>query len=315
LTGAASTLGLKNPADLYVGLLGSRTIADHIIDRFQLSEVYKARTRMDARETLRSRTQLSSGKDTLIKISVDDTDSRRAAEIANMYVSELNNLNSGMASSDAAQRRQFLERRLKEEKDALSVAEEQMKQKQVNTGVFHLEGQAQVAIAAVAQLRAQIAAEEIALQRLSMGATAENPEVMRTRTEISALRSQLSNLERSSRRDLGDPLLRTSTIPTATLEYVRGVRDLKYHETLFELLSKQYEAARIDEAKAAPELGLVDAAVAPEKKSSPHRLLLILFSFAGSGIFATALAAFMSRLSNDQDARRLRSLKSSLRTW
>jgi tyrosine-protein kinase Etk/Wzc len=315
LTGAASGLGLKSPADLYIGLLGSRTIADHLIEHFKLQTVYQAKTTTSARKKLQRLTRFASGKDTLIKIDVEDKDPQRAAAMANFYVKELNMLNSSLAVSDANQRRGFLESRLKQEKDALSTAEDEMKRTQLSTGVFHLDGQAQVAIATIAQLRAQITAGEVAFQRLTLGATPQNPEVLRTESELAMLRSRLRELERSGPRDAGDPLLTTSSIPQAGLEYVRGVRELKYHETLFELLSKQYEAARIDEARAAPEIGVVDYAIPAERKSGPPRFLLLLVGAFGSAVLAVILALLRNLIKRPEEAARLRSLKSMFWSW
>jgi uncharacterized protein involved in exopolysaccharide biosynthesis len=286
---AGGNLGLKSPSDLYVGLAGGRTIADHIIERFRLRDLYKAKTMVDARAKLRSMSRFSSGKDSLIKIEVDDPSPARAAEIANMYAVELNSQNTAFGTTEATQRRQFLEKQVAEERAQLALAEEGMKQVQTKTGIIQVEAQTSVAIASAAQLKAQITAGEVALKRLEMGAAPQNPEVLRIQTELDALRSQLRSLEVGA-RGAGDPLVATSAIPSGGLEYVRRLRELKYHEFLFEMLSKQYEAARIDENKAAPALQVVDFAVPPDKKSGPHRGLMMLF---GSLASATAASLFV----------------------
>jgi tyrosine-protein kinase Etk/Wzc len=273
---AGHDFGLKTPGDLYVGLLGSRTIADRLIERFHLSSLYDTKTMVDTRGKLKAYTRFSSGKDSLIHVEVDDHDPKRAADLANAYVAELNAQNTLLATSEATQRRLFLENALRDEKTALVSAEEMMKQTQTRTGVIQVEGQTSVAIAAVAQVKAQITAGEVAMQRLKMGATNENPEVLRLEAELNALRVQLRNLQQSP-RSASDPIVPTSAIPQAGLDYLRGLRELKYHEFLFEMLSKQYEAARIDESKVAPALQIVDIAVPPDKKSGPHRGLMIVF--------------------------------------
>lgn len=285
---AGSSIALKSPSDLYVGLAGGRTIADHTIEQFDLRNVYKARTMVDARAKLRSRSRFSTGKDSLIRIEVDDPDPRRAADIANFYISELNRQNSSFGTNEAAQRRLFLERQVTDERTALSSAEESMKKSQTHTGIIQVEAQTSVAIASAAQLRAQITAGEVALKRLETGAAPENPEVVRIQTELNALRAQLRKLELDPRSD-GDPLVSTASIPNAGLEYMRSLRELKYHEFLFEMLSKQYEAARIDESKVAPALQIADSAVPPDQKSGPHRGLIIAFGLAVGAIAASVL--------------------------
>jgi uncharacterized protein involved in exopolysaccharide biosynthesis len=172
-----------------------------------------------------------------------------------------------------------------------------------------------LAIVSIAQLRAQITAGEVSLQRLSMGATDENPDVMRIRTELNAMRAQLRQMEQSGRREAGSTFVSTSKLPSAGLDYLRSVRDLKYHEVLFELLSKQYEAARIDETRAAPELGVVDLAVPPERKSGPQRAYIVLFSaFLAAGIAAIVvnLTQYSKRPGHDEQ---LRALRSAIASW
>ncbi len=147
---------------------------------------------------------------------------------------------------------------------------------QERTGVLQVNSQVESVILSMARLRAEIVSREVALSSLEKAATPQNPEVVRQQTELAALREQLQKLEASGDpRRPGDPLILTSQVPKAGLEYVRALRDLQYNETLFELLSKQYEAARIDEAKDAPVIQMVDSAVPPERKSWPPRALLI----------------------------------------
>jgi len=306
---AGSNLGLKSPGDLYVGLLGSRTIADCLIERFRLRELYRAKTMVDARNKLRSRSRFSAGKDSLIKLEVDDPEPKRAAAIANAYFSELNIQNTSYGTTEARDRRLFLEKQLDEERTALSTAEDEMKRTQVQTGIIHVEAQTSVAIASAAQLRAMITAGEVSLQQLNIGATGENPEVRRVEVELDALQAQLKKLEEAPRGG-GDPLVATSAIPAAGLAYMRRLRDLKYHEFLFEMLSKQYEAARIDESKVAPALQLVDAAVPPDKKSGPHRELIVLFGLLAAAASGSVIAYARHNNGNPPTAEKLRALRS-----
>ena len=296
---AGHDLGLKTPGDLYVGLLGSRTIADLVIDHFKLKSVYKAKTMVDARSKLRNAIKFSTGKDSLVRVEVNDPDPKRAAGMANLFVAELNRKNTAFGTSEAAQRRAFLKRQVYEEKDELAAAEDAMKSTQAKTGIIQVEAQTTVAIASVAQLKAQITAGEVALERLKMGATAQNPEVVKAEAELAALRSQRKDLEETSHGG-SDPILATAALPHSGLEYVRRLRDLKYHEFLFEMLSKQYEAARIDESKAAPAIQIVESRCLPRTKKRPHRGLVIAFGIV-AGLILGSMAAYLEHGGSDPE--------------
>jgi tyrosine-protein kinase Etk/Wzc len=285
-----SQLGLKNPADLYIGILKSRTISDGIINRFHLKDVYHAQLQSESRKTLGSKASFASGKDSLITISVKDRDPKRAADIANAYIDELHDQNSRLALTDASQRRLFFEQQLVKEKDALANAEVALKATEQSTGLLAPGGQAEVLIRSGAQFRAEIASREVQLQAMRAFATDENPQVQTLKREISALQGQLSQVEANGSGSKFE--VSGGRMPQASLEYIRKLRDVKYHETLFELLSRQYEAARIDEAKQAPVIQIVDRAVVPDKQTRPSRGLVVLGAmFAG---FAMAsVAAFL----------------------
>jgi uncharacterized protein involved in exopolysaccharide biosynthesis len=165
----------------------------------------------------------------------------------------------------------------------------------------------------MARMRAEIMAREVALRRLAAGATAQNPEVIREEMEIKELRSQLSTLEASEKHQRsGNPLISASSMPEAGLEYVRRLRQLKYHESLFELLAKQYETARIDESRESPVIQVVDQASRPEKKSGPPRLLIMIFGTILSLIAACALAIMRWRMRDPSQANKLTLLSQAI---
>jgi tyrosine-protein kinase Etk/Wzc len=288
--GAAGALGgLKSPGDVYIGILGSRTIADTLIKRFDLQKVYNTKRLSDAEATLKSHGKFVAGKDTLITITVVENDPHRAADLANAYLDALHEQNGRLALTESGQRRVFFEQQLAHEKDALADAEVDLKRTEEQTGMIAPTGQAQVAIEAIQELRAQITSRQVALGVLQQGATDLNPEVVRTQTEIERLQQQLQKLENdSSQRPLGSVQPPTAKVPELALEYVRKQREVKYHETLFELLARQYEQARLDESRESPLLQVVDRAVVPDKKSGPHRALLLL-----GGIFLGLLAGII----------------------
>ena len=297
--GALSGLGgLKSPGDVYLGILGSRTIADKLIKQFDLQKVYKAKRVSDAEKELKSRSTFVSGKDTLITISVEDHDASRAAKLANGYLDALYEQNGRLALSESSQRRLFFEEQLEHEKNALADAEVDLKKTQEQTGLIAPNGQAQMEIETMAQVRAQITSLEIELAALKQGATDENPEVVRLQTQIAGLQQQLQKLQSDpGQRQPGNLQLPTAKVPELALEFVRKQREVKYHETLFELLARQYEAARLDESRDAPVLQVVDHALVPDKKSGPPRVLLLILScflgalFGAGWIIAKAAGA------------------------
>ncbi|HEY1203925.1 MAG: Wzz/FepE/Etk N-terminal domain-containing protein [Bryobacteraceae bacterium] len=264
---------LRNPAELYIGILKSRTIADALIARFRLQQVYGSKSLIGTRKALERHSSIETGKDLLIRIRIEDRDRTRAAQIANAYVDELHNRNSRLALTSAAQRRLFFEQQLAEERNSLADAEIAMKKMQQSSGLVFPSGQSEALMRSIASLRAEIAAREVQLQGMRMYATGDNPQVQVMETTLAGLHQQLQKLEAGSGEELVVPARK---IPETELEYLRKMRDFKYQETLFELLAKQYESARIDEAREAPLVQVVDSAVAPDRKSWPPRTLFVL---------------------------------------
>ena len=318
MSGVGSSLGLKSPNDLYIGILKSDTIADSLIKQFDLMRLYHAKFLSQARRDLASRSTFLSGKDSLIDISVEDHDPHRAAAMANAYVTELHNLNDHLAITQASQRRLFFEHQLELEKDKLADAEVALERTQESTGAIAPTGQTQSIIQQIAQMQAQITSREVQLDALRMSSTEQNPDVVRLSTEVDSLREQLAALESGSgKHRRGDISIGTANVPGVGLEYIRKERDMRYHQMLYDLLARQYEAARIDEAKAAPIIQVVDPALPPDRKSGPHRLLWTLLG-GFLGFFLSCgwvLAKHVYRLmeSDETHRRRLALLRQELR--
>lgn len=303
LGGLGGLGGIKSSGDVYVGMLGSRTIADALIHRFDLQHVYKTKKLSDTETILKSTTKVVAGKDSLITISVDDRDPNRAADIANGYLDALYDLNGRLALTESAQRRLFFEQQLIHEKDALADAEVELKRTQEQTGLISPSGQTEGTLEAIDQLRAQITSRQVEMSVLQQGATERNPEVVRVQTEIENLQAQVRKLENdSSLRSAGNIQTPLAKVPELGLEYIRKQREVKYHETLFELLARQYESAKLDESREATVLQVVDRAVVPDKKSGPHRALLtlggmLLGFFVGS--LWVILSSFLKKKKSD----------------
>ena len=319
MSGLSGSLGIKNPADLYIGILGSDSVADNMIKRFKLTDLYHAKRLSDAQGALKKSSKFVAGKDGMIAISVSDHDPKRAAAMANAYIDELYNINNRLALGTAAQRRLFFERLLAEEKERLADAEVSLTKTEEATGVIAPSGQTEEIIRQVAQLQAEITGREVELDALRTSSTEQNPDVIRLNSQLNSLRGQLKELENSNGKHLpGDISLTTGNVPQAGLEYVRKERDVKYHQFLFDLLARQYEAARIDEAKAAPVIQVVDPALVPDRKSAPYRTLWAAVGCA-LGFFLSVgyvLSSYVyRRLAEDEhQSRRLDLLRQELKS-
>ncbi len=315
---SGSALGLKNPSDLYIGMLNSRTVADSIIERFKLQSVYDTKTLTDTRLTLSSSSTIGSGKEGIIVIDVKDKDPKRAAALANGYVEELQRLTQTLAITEASRRRLFFEKQLLQSKQLLVDAEVSLKVTQEKSGLIQLNGQAEALIKSSADLRAQIASKEVALSAMQTFATGSNPEYMRARQELVGLREQLKKMESGLNQGSGDLLVGSGRIPEAGLEYVRRVRDVKYAETIFELMSKQFEIAKLDEAKDSSIIQVLDVAIVPDKKSKPNRGVIVVSTILFVGIltmFWILASEFLRKMKeNPAQLRRLKKLSDSLKS-
>lgn len=298
--------GLKSPGDIYVGLLGSTSIADQLINQFDLQHVYKKKYLIDTRKALKNHSKFTLGKDSLIVIKVDDHDRKRAADLANGYLAALRNANSRLALTDASQRRMFFGDQLEREKNALADAEVELKKTQEKTGLIAPNGQAQVEIEEMAQIRAQITSRQVQMASLRQGATDQNPQIILLQSEISGLQQQLQKLAgRSQDINPGALQVPTARVPELALQYIRSQREVKYHEVLFDLMAKQYETARLDEARESPLLQVVDYATVPDKKSGPPRVLIIIVgAFLGIcfGISWVLVKDALTKVNEDPEA-------------
>jgi tyrosine-protein kinase Etk/Wzc len=290
---ASGTLGLKNPNELQVAMLRSRTVEDAMIDRFQLMWLYGENHKSEARKAFEKRTDIENGlKDGLIRISVTDRNAERAAEMANAYVQEYKKLSATIAVTEASQRRLFFEQQLVEAKENLERAEEALKQTEQKTGLIQLDGQARAVIESVAQLRGQAAAKEVQIRAMRQFAAEQNPDLQVAEQELAGIQNQLARMGAGVSNASGDFLMPKGSVPEAGLDYVRKLREVKYEETIFELLAKQFELAKIDEARQGAVVQVVDRAVVPDKTSSPVRWLIIAFAAAAGLALSTVWALF-----------------------
>jgi tyrosine-protein kinase Etk/Wzc len=276
---AGAATGIKNPNDQFVSFLQSRTIQDSLIQRFKLVERYESEFLQDARDELGKNARISSGKDGLITVSVDDHDPVFAAELANAHVEELSQLLGRLAVTEAQQRRVFFEKQLASAKDNLIKAEQALQASGVN--VSALKANPEAAVEGLAQLQASITAQEVKVASMRNYLTENAPDFRQAMAELSALRVQLRRAEQSQKpAQQGDS------------DYIAKFRDFKYNETLFELFAKQYELARVDESREGAVIQVVDVAQPAEKKSKPKKALIAVLTTLATG-FALLLFVFV----------------------
>jgi len=313
---AGGSLGLKNPNDLQVAMLKSRTVEDAMLDRFHLVELFKVKQRSDARKELENVVDIDSGaKDGLIRLSVTDRNPQRAAEMANGYVEEFKRLSAQLAVTEASQRRLFFEQQLAQAKDNLANAEEDLKKTGQKTGLIQLDSQTRATIELVAELRGEIAAKEVQINGMRSFATGENPELQMAEQQLASLRSQAEKMGAAS-EGATNALIPKGGMQEAGIEYIRKLRDVKYFETIFDLLARQFEIAKVDEARQGATVQVVDRAIVPDRRSSPKRTLIVLAA-AVLGLFLGVVWAFaregLTRLSNNPaEHLRLELLKKSM---
>ena len=323
----AGALGLKNPSDMFLGMLKSRTLADQMIIKLGLQKLYKRKNLTQTRQALAGSTKITVGKDGFITIEYTHSDPVIAANIANAFVIELDKMNSTVAISEAARRRLFYENQIKQASVSLSQAEAAMKQTQRKTGWYEFggfdvamggSGSGGVRVNApvllkVEEMRAQITLNEIDLASKRAYMTERNPEYVRSLATLAALKANLTKLEGSTNASGGDVKVPVSQLSDIGFAYIHQMRDLKYKQSLLELYSKQFELAKMDEAKEAPSVQVVDKALPPEERSSPKRAQMMIKVTLIALLISILLAFIMNGLDtakqNSVSAERLNLLR------
>lgn len=269
--------GLKNPLDQYIALAKSRSVQDALVQKFQLQSRYDAELKEDALIALDKNTRIGGGKDGLITIEVDDKDPAFSAKLANAYVAELSRLLSRLAITEAQQRRQFFEKQLLEAKVNLTKAEQALKSSGLSISV--LKSNPAAVVTTVAQIQAQVAAQEVRLASMRGYLTESAPAYKQAQAELQALRAESERTSSSGKAvDMNDA------------DYIARFRDFKYQETLFELIARQFESAKLDEAREGASIQVVDVAQPPERKSRPKRGVAAVVSTV---LAAVVLAVFV----------------------
>ena len=299
--------GIKNPADQFLAYMKSVTVQDSLIERFKLQERYEAKNKTDARLSLATNVRATSGKDGLISVEVDDKDPQFAADLANAHVEELGKLLGKLATTEAQQRRLFFEKQLILAKVKLIQSEIALKATGVSGSV--LKSNPASAVAAVAGLQAAVIAQEIKLGAMRGYLAESAPDLKLTMSELSNLRAQLAKQEKDT------PSFGAKS--TTEGDYITKYREFKFHETLFELFSKQYEIAKVDEAREGAVIQILDVAQPPDRKSKPKKALIAIIAALASGsailLFVFIRQALHNSSQNSETANKRASINASWR--
>jgi capsule polysaccharide export protein KpsE/RkpR len=282
---AGDLLGVKSNGALFVGVLRSRTLEDRLVDRFDLKKVYGKSLQMKAREELEDHTAISEDrKSGILTIKVTERDPKRATAMAGAYVEELNTLIAQLSTSSARRERIFLEERLAEVKQDLEASEKDFSLFASSKGAIDIPVQGKAMVETAAALEGHLIAAQSELEGLKQIYSDNNVRVRSTEARVNELRQQLQRLggkaDSTSESDddpAGDaPYPTMRQLPILGVPYADKLRRLKVEEAVFEALTKQYELAKVQEAKEIPTVRVLDAPVLPERKSFPPRLVIMI---------------------------------------
>ena len=297
---AGDLLGVKNSGALFVGILGSRTVEDRLIERFGLMQLYGTKRIEDARRVLAKRTDVTEDrKSGIITIAVTDEDARRAAAMAQDYVAELDRLVAQVSTSSAHRERVFLEERLVAVKLELDHAAHDFSEFASKNTAIDIPAQGKAMVEAAATLQGELIAAESQLRGLQAIYTDQNVRVRALQARVAELHAQLGKLGGSPSTG-GTPEVKSDPsyyppirqIPLLGVTYANLYRQTKIEETVYELLTQQYELAKVQEAKETPSVKVLDVAVVPTKKSFPPRFLILCgFMFVGTLLASAFLLA------------------------
>lgn len=308
---AAGGMGLGGSTEMYVGIIKSRSVTDAVIQRLNLQKEFKTKTADETRRRLATVIKVKAGKDGIINIDADSKDPVKAALLANTLVDELGKRSVQLNLSKAGAERMFLEKRLQVVKQDLRAAEEAMKLFQEKYKTIKADSQAMAAIEGIAQLKADIIGKEVQLASLRQNMTDEAPEVRMLMAAVARLKNQLGGMTGNGRMDV---IPAAGNVPSLGVEYVRKLRELKVQEAIFEQLTKQYEVAKLSEAKDSSSFQILDEAVVPAQKSKPKRSLIVILITVSAfilSLFVIFIQEYISKLSSD-DVQVLENIKMHL---
>lgn len=307
---------VKTPSStVYTGLLGSDSVLGDVVQKTGLQAILKAKDLPEARNMLKSMTQVSVGTDSFVTLSVKHRDPKLAQEIVSNYLAALSRLETRLSVDQAAQERLQFERQLNDEKDALNTAETALERAQETSGVVLPQNQTLSGLSAIDVTRANIRANQVALASLLQSRTEQAPEVVRLRSEIGAQQAQLGALESRAQNAPGSSLT-AGQAPAVNLRFLQLEREVKYHQVLFDVMVREFQTAKVQESSNAPGVQIVDYPELPLHKSWPSRRNFTLVGGVLGLLLATVIVFVRDRLRVLRaDPERARSLQSFRSSW
>ncbi len=312
----ASFVGLPSTStngQMMVGILRGDTVVDAIIDKFNLMEEYEQEIRLSARQTTLSNLEANEDKESgIVSVAFLDKDPKKAADIANAFVAQLQVKMREMAYRDAQEKREFFENQLMQAQQQLSEAEEAMMKYQQDSGVLALGSQTAALLSAIAELRNQIAAKNVEISSLSSYARKDNPRLKLAQSQLDAMTKELRRMEEEQKRTerrqgrvlSGDLLSSLGNVPELSVEYMRYERELKFANVRYDTMLRQYENAKLSEASEFSTVQIIDPATPPDWKYKPKRgQIMIIGTFLGFtvGVFLAFLSAHIQSIRESQD--------------
>ena len=296
--------------DTFVAILKSRTVAQDIVERFKLKDYYEGKYTEDALKALQNATTIKVSKEGAISVTVEDKDPKLAADISNAYVTNLDRLFAKLGTTDASRQRAFISDRLEKTEKALRQAEEALRRFQENNTAIVMQEQAKSAIEEVAKVKGQVMAAEAQLEFMRAFSTESNPQVLAQRRQVEEMKRHLAQMQYGQGMDLPSESQNPGTarkdfqvpftkVPELGMELVRLARDVKVQETVYGLLTAQFEQAKVNEARDMPTVQLLDKAVPAERKSKPKTVLNMAIAGALSlfvGIFLAFFLEYVERM-------------------
>ena len=281
---ANKLLGLNDPGQLMIGVLNSRTITDAIIQRFGLQALYSTTYPEDTRKALEGHTDFSEDSKTgIITITVEDKSPELATAIALAYTEELNRVLGEVNSSAAHRERLFIEQQLSGVKVDLDSSAKEFSEFASKNSTIDISEQAKAMVSSAAGLQAELIAAQSMLRGLQQIYTESNPRIRQVQAQVAELQAQLDkmggknvNLTDGSTLSKGEDYPSIRQLPLMGVRYLDLYRRSQIDEAVYELLSKEYELAKLQEARNLPTVQVLDLPVVPQKKSGPHRLLLVV---------------------------------------
>ncbi len=307
--------GMPTVSDLYAAIMQSSRIKGEIIRRFDLKKVFRSKTMTDVGRELDRITSISVTGEGLVIVTVTYKNKKLAADIANAFIEELDKFNKESAMTVGKKYRLFIEQRLKEESDSLVISEERLKEFQEKNRTIVLDQEVSAAIKSIAEIKSQIMLREVQKGVIEQYSNNENPYYSNIDRELAELKRQLNSMEFGATGTISQGFgagysMPFSRLPKLTLDYARLVRDVRVQSAIYELLTQQFEQAKIMEVKDTPTVQFLDHAAPPEKRSSPNRRGIVVFCFICSiliGITLSYLIEYYSRIKNTPEWERISS--------